>query len=341
MTAIYDRADSLWKMLTGASTDGGSQTDPALSLGNYASSTRVAGLVVSVTSPISGITVTYASPENATGTGTLTATSSTTLAYTAPGGSQGPSVSIAAGQSYVLEDGSDPGAYITISSSTASVTGTASLALSLPLNTAISMTDAAPAETTAGSVRYRAIMAVNKSAASINNLSYWIGQIGTQQVSAAGQLGASGAGTISLSSGSFATWPSSGFCHIQTSGGSTREIVYYSSRTDLTLTIPAAGRGLLGTSAAAGAGTDNLYSVPGLRIAKEEPTANALQTIASDTTAPTGLTWNAGITAATGLSIGTLASGDGYGIWIERTIVAGSQAIALAQFTLRHQFDGA
>ena len=59
----------------------------------------------------------------------------------------------------------------------------------------------------------------------------------SQRVSDAIQLGASGAGTIGTT-GSFADWPDSGFCHIKTSGGATREVV------ELTAELGAAGMAL-------------------------------------------------------------------------------------------------
>jgi hypothetical protein len=341
MTAINDHADSLRRYLTGASSDGGAQAVADNSLGNFASSTQIGGLVASIASPIAGITITYISPENATGAGTLAALNSTTLAWAAPGGSQGPAVTVTNGATLVLEDGTDSGAYIIISSTVSSVTGTATATLSLPSNNVISMDDAAPSETTSGSVRYRAIMLKNTSGAALNNVYAYLPQLGTAQISAGGQLGASGLGTISLSSGNFNDWPQSGFCRIQTSGGTLREIVYYSGRTATMLSVPAAGRALLGTTAAAGSSTDNIYAVPGLRIAGEAPASGAIQTIANDTTPPTGRTWATGIATGNGVSIGSLAAGAEYGLWIERTIVPGTTATPLAQYGLKYQFDAA
>lgn len=59
-----------------------------------------------------------------------------------------------------------------------------------------------------------------------------------------------------------------------------------------------------------------------LRIAYETPSTGAIQTIADNETAPTGVTWNTGTTSGTGISIATLAAGDEVGLWIERTIDA-------------------
>jgi hypothetical protein len=125
----------------------------------------------------------------------------------------------------------------------------------------------------------------------------YIGTLGTQRVSAGGQLGASGSGTITISR-RFLRLADTGFCHVKTSGGSTREIVYYSSRTGTVLTVPTAGRGLLGTSrrgrcehrhARRGAGDPHRQG----SACRSSTTGNA-QTIANEGTAPSGITWSYG-----------------------------------------------
>ena len=93
-----------------------------------------------------------------------------------------------------------------------------------------------------------------------------------------------------------------------------------SPRTATSLTVPAAGRALLGTSATAGSATDTVDEVPGIRIALENVAADAIQTIADEFTAPTGRTWSTAITAATGLAIDSLARQTNYGLWVHRQI---------------------
>lgn len=49
------------------------------------------------------------------------------------------------------------------------------------------------------------------------------------------------------------------------------------------------------------------------------------QTVANETTAPTGVTWSdAAVSRATGLSLGSLPAGQHKAVWIRRTISAGS-----------------
>ncbi|GMW02654.1 MAG: hypothetical protein AMXMBFR84_37900 [Candidatus Hydrogenedentota bacterium] len=63
-----------------------------------------------------------------------------------------------------------------------------------------------------------------------------------------------------------------------------------------------------------------------IQIASEALTADAIQTIASETTAPTGLSWVAPTTQGAGLDMGTLNTGDAVGLWIEREVDAGYAA---------------
>ncbi len=130
MPEINTHADAVHAYLSGAASDGGAQASHDASLGNYRSSTALAGLGVTVTSPISGVTVDYAAHYNGTGSGTLAAPSADTLTWRAPNGSTGAAVAIANGETKILEDGSDPSKYIKVSRTSASaLTGTATLTL--------------------------------------------------------------------------------------------------------------------------------------------------------------------------------------------------------------------
>lgn len=321
------RADSLRFYLTGAGSDGGSQTDPNASLGGYRSSTACQYMAASITSPISNITVDFVAGANGVGNGTLNAASASTLTWTAPGGTAGPAVTIANGETKILESSGDPTKYIRITrTSTDDLTGTATLGLSYVANDVTGFDNVSSTEAAAGDTEYRCLMVRNEHATiPVTNLAFFVGTLGTQQVSDTGDLDASGAGTISTS-GSFADWPETGFCHINT-GSTTREIVYYSSRTDTALTIPAGGRGKCGTTAAAGDQSDTLDAVPGIEVAVEVPVSSAVQTIANEGTAPTGLTWKNGTTSAGAATHSSLAVGALLALWIRRTIIAGHQSI--------------
>lgn len=67
----------------------------------------------------------------------------------------------------------------------------------------------------------------------------------------------------------------------------------------------------------------------------------AEQTIGTEDTGPTGVTFSAPSTRGTGLSIGDLAPGQHKAIWLRRTITAAALAYDNDQFTLDIAFDTA
>jgi hypothetical protein len=70
--------------------------------------------------------------------------------------------------------------------------------------------------------------------------------------------------------------------------------------------------------------------------------ANAtMETVANENTAPVGETFTSPTNKAGGLSIGTLAAGQRYGVWIRRTVNAGAVAYNNDTFTLRVEGDTA
>jgi hypothetical protein len=70
--------------------------------------------------------------------------------------------------------------------------------------------------------------------------------------------------------------------------------------------------------------------------------ANAtMEIVANENTAPVGEAFTSPSNKATGLSIGTLAAGQRYGVWIRRTVNAGAAAYNNDTFTLRVEGDTA
>jgi hypothetical protein len=324
--------DCLRWYLTGAASDGGAQSDPDLSLGNYRSSTEVERVGVLEANAIYNIKVVLASRENGTdgAIANIFANGDDTLQYFASGSdADNSSVDIINGETRVIFDDDAPNKWARVNRDTTdTLAGGATLEFTDIWNNVIGMLDAAEAESAAGGSRYRAIAVKNDELTDVTGISVYIATLAGPSVSSVAQLSGAGAGSITGATNAFCGWPQRGWARIETSGGTLREIVYYSSRTDITLTVPALGRSRLGTSAGAGAATDNIYSVPGIRIGIEAPIANAIQTIASESTAPTGITWSTARTAVTGPSIGTLAAGDWYGVWIHRELPAGVTANA-------------
>lgn len=343
MPEIQTRADSLREYLTGANSDGGTQTNPNLSLGDYRSSTEAVSMLINIINPVFGLQVTFAAGGNTPGVGTLTAVDANTIQWKCAGGEYGPQVTITNGQSKIVETSGLPGAYIRVTRvTTADMYGTASIALSPRMNNVFAMDDVSSAEATAGDTNYRATIIKNESVATVLSFKRWIGELGTSQVSGVTQLGASGAGTIKTA-GNFNDWPDQGWCHIK-NGEVTREIVYYSERNTDTLTIPATGRARLGTTAAAGAATDTLHAVPGIAVGLEPggvDSTGAIQAITNESTAPVGIAWKTGITAATGLSVSSVDPGDLIGVWFKREIPEEAVANTLAKVLIEDSFEAA
>lgn len=64
------------------------------------------------------------------------------------------------------------------------------------------------------------------------------------------------------------------------------------------------------------------------------------QTIASETTAPTGVTFSAAATAGAGLAIGNLAPGASKAVWVRRVTTAGTAPASQVADTAQLKFDG-
>ena len=332
MASEKTHADAIRLFLTGASSHDGAQTDPDASLGNHKSSTEFDTVEYSVTSPISGIAINYVARANGVGDGTLQAVSSDTVRWTPPGGTAGEVVEIANGETKLIEAGNgEPDKFVRITRTSASaLVGTATISIAEKANSVVAGDDVSSAEQTAGDTEYRCFCIENVSGTNVENVTVQLEKQGTQRTTDSAQLGSSGAGTITTS-GSFADWPDSGFAAIKTSGGTLREVVYYSSRTSTQLTVPAAGRGLQGTSAAAGSATDTIDAIPAIAIGIEAPDSQPSgdftdNTGAGEGTAPGGVAFSVPLETSEALSIGTLQPGYTYAIWTRRVVVAGMTA---------------
>lgn len=330
MAAEFVRGDSLREYLTGAASDGGSQSDPALSFGNYRSSTEAAVYSLAVSPGITGLTVEFASGSNAEGSGIIQAVDANNLKWKPYGATDyGPVATFSGtGVRGIVEANADPGQYLRIMATTPFGVGTTPAVLSYQINNYYGFGNVSAADALAGLQNYRASTVKNGSSLPVTLFKRWIGLLGSPASSNTAWLSGAGTGTITTS-GTLADWPLSGWVQIRNSAGTLKEVAYYSSRTDTSLTVSV--RGVLGTAATAGANTDLIYPVPGIAIgidtAGVQAAGSSIQTIAGATTPPVAVTWNLGITAATGLQIGTLAAGQQVGIWIWRSIPAGMVGI--------------
>jgi hypothetical protein len=309
MPNSFTQADSL---IVTKTTTGGSN-----GIGGLRSSIEVQTMDFLTSTPIPQIVILAVSGANGEGTGKLSAESASTLSWTPPGDTKGTAVTIAANETKLIT-GLDPDKWIRVFwDGEYSIAGLGGGDDVLLLRRNIESEDRDHAEN-----EYAGYMLTNLNANSqpVTSLKVWIAPLSTPVVTATTQLPSSGAGTIQTATANgFATWPAYGYAHVKQTGGTTREIVYYTSRTATVLTVPAAGRGLLGTSAGAGAGTDTVEAVPGVRLAKEEADSEGkIQEIADIETAPTGVTWNTSTTSAAGLTNTTLPALSNLGLWVHR-----------------------
>lgn len=221
------------------------------------------------------LTIDMASGMLPTGTGSLTAVSASALRLTGSDADESEDVTIANGETKVIALAATPGAYVRVSrTSASSLAGSTALSLALLYGNAVGFDDVTDAESAAGDDEVRCLAILNGGVVPVLDVVFTQEAQGTQAVSDAAQLAASGAGTLETTD-SFADWPETGFCRIRTAAAAEREVVYYSERTDTVLTVPAAGRAQLGTSAGGGAVDDTLDAISGMRFAREIPSPGA------------------------------------------------------------------
>jgi hypothetical protein len=351
MADVMTRADSIREYHTEAAGAGNPQPDPNLSLGGFRSSDEAESVASDVTGLPSNLTIDFISLSNQLGQGELFVVDADTVRWKSFGQNFGSDVLIANGESKVIEENGNPGAFIRITRTSVAplVGGTVFVTLSRKANTVYSLDDVTSVEALAGDNNYRAIMGKNEAASPVTNLKYFMGTLGTSRISADGQLPASGAGNISdNTAGAFADWPTSGWVCIRSNADTVREVASYTSRTDNTLFISQANhRQRLGTVESAGLNTDLIDPVPGIALGYDPAGVlgpiQTIQTIANEAIAPNLApnTWVVGLTDASGIDIGTVAAGEEYGIWIWRDVPPNAVSIAENAVRIHKTYDAA
>lgn len=312
--------------LSGAGSDGGSQVDPDAALGNYRSSTEVAPLGFRVVEGVYGLRVVMASGRNAVGpVGGYSADGAGKVAFVAPEATAtGSAYAAAQGTAMTAFDATDRNQWLRLLRVTAAApVGSGTLRFGPAFRQLVGMGDTFDASAVSATNRYRALFLAVAGYAAALNVVAWLDPLGDQVVTSAAQLGASGAGTIGGATDCFIGWPKTGCCQVRRTNDALRETVWYSSRTDSVLTVPSTGRAMLGTSASAGDPAETVVPVPPYALAWEAAgsTSGPVQTIASESTAPTGRTWVAGYEEDNGLAIGAIGAGGGHGaLWLWRQI---------------------
>jgi len=169
-------ADALRFHLTGAVTAGGSQPDANHSLGHWYSSSEVLALGHVLVNSLSGIRIDHVSWANGTGNGLLESTTADTVAWTAPSGTQGAEVTIANGETKILEDGADSNKYVRVrrTSATDLSLSVCTVVLTEVYNNVIGMDNVESTEAASGLVSYRCVMVRNVSVLTLTNIKIWI-----------------------------------------------------------------------------------------------------------------------------------------------------------------------
>ena len=148
----YTGLDSVGLYLSGGASNG----DPAASLGGAISSRLIRGMYPIYSTPVQGLIIEDATPENEEGEASI-AIASGEATYTPPDGSAGSAVAIAEGERKVLT-GSDVTKGVRIYREAGKTfSGTASFELFDAVNGVFSMANVPDADRQAGSVCYRAI----------------------------------------------------------------------------------------------------------------------------------------------------------------------------------------
>jgi hypothetical protein len=300
----------------------------------------MAGLGVLLDAAIEGTTVDYVSHENGPGIGLLTGGGGA-LAWKPPGGTLGDYVSLVSGNTYALQGGgSEEGKFVVVSRTSADSIDGATAATIMDVFNSL-WDNVSNAERAAGDTEYRCLAFKVGPYSTVRDLKVWLGLLGAADAVDSSGYAASGAVTVTGQL-SFADWLPSGYAKNDTTG----EVLYYASRTDSALTVPAGGRDVWGDSLAAGSEGDPLDPIAGLRIGIEAPSSQPsgnFTAAADEDTDPGGITYKHP-TSAEDVDVLTppaLSPGEIYGLWLERKVPAGAAATARARTLIEWSYTTA
>lgn len=348
MADAYTAVDALGIYLTGKAGVAEDIYTPADSLGGMKINRESRSLEALMTWPIPPLVLEWVSPACGEGDAFIRGASAESVAFVAPGATEGAAVTLAkGGRVLAVDDDTDHAVriYRDDAYSDDNLGGRMTLSLRKVFENAISHGNVSSAQRDVGVDTYRALMLRAHGDVKVENIKVWVAPLhATGVVSDVDQLPLTGVFPpfkIETSiSGAFDDWPAAGWVRINTSAGALREIVYYNVRTGTSLFTRVTDWGLLGSTHSAGAADDVVYSVPGIRLALEAVDGdNLIQEIADEETAPAAVSWDSDITSATGLDFGDLLPGEQAGLWIHREIISGINASVQVESRIGIQFD--
>lgn len=178
-------SDGLGIYLTGAASDGAAQADTSLSLGGFRSSTEsrpLGGLVSNILAPIA---VERLSGDNGEGSGTIKGDLNSQLFWTPPGGTEGSGVTIANGESKLLE-GTDIDKSVRVKRESANaIDASMTVDCLSPFNSGFSGSNVSNANRIAGVTTYRAVMYRGHGAFGLLDIITWLGAMAGMQATIA------------------------------------------------------------------------------------------------------------------------------------------------------------
>ena len=343
MGEVNEGPDSIRLYHTGAASHGDAQTDPLLSIGGNLSSTEVKSFkVVYGQEEIGSLDLDWASGPCGEGQAWVRTPSVDKVTFAAPGEGSGVAVAILNGETKTVHS-TTKAKYARITRVSANpLSGVMPVELVDSLGAVLGPRNATAAEASSGQTLYRGLGLQTTPA--VEALRVYLVTLGTARTLSQDGYGV-GAITIRASDGTFDDWPARGYVLNKTTG----EVSYYAARSRRALTIAAADRDIWGSTTPGagigdkGASGEEIVPVPPLEIAVEAPASQpsgAITVAASETTAPVGVSpYSHPIDYATGVSIGALAAGDWYGVWIKRLLVAGTSASPVQHSGITWQFD--
>ena len=308
--------------------------------GKYISDQRIPGLACSAPVNVTGFSVTYAAMINGSGTGTLKfyyhGGAGQGVSWTPPGGVEGLEADISAlAEGYAVSlFGSASDAFVLLTRTAAALPGadcSDDLLLSIPDSAFLAMFDGD--EALAGKTVYRAVGIENTAASPVYAVRAlcpppWTGAAATT-IAAGGGIGT---GADALAGTSFANWGASGWVYNSTKN----DVRYFYDRSGNSVKIADPAGGMRDFAAVAWDAGDNIEPYPWFDIGVQAPGAGSvLSDPASESTAPTGVSFSCPRTDATALLIGDLAAGALYCVWERYVLPPNTQPIDNELPTLR------
>ncbi|HET6325806.1 MAG TPA: hypothetical protein VFG04_14105 [Planctomycetaceae bacterium] len=301
---------------TGATYEGQFQLEQSLSLGGHRSGSISPRCGVLEAQAVPNVDILDASHQ--IGRGNLTVLGASLL-YTGPGATVGDPVQPILGIPVTVEDSLNQ--WVVVQQTTnAPLQGSGSAEFHEQLNNVWGASNG----TTAGETTYRGVILRNNALDNVTSITLSVNTLAS--TSCLQPIIGTGAGK--LWGQDFTSFPWQGWISL-TSG----EAMYYSSRGDQYLNVPAAGRGVLGTSAQAGSWTDTITAIPPIMLALETPSSGAIQgPLANETTSPSGLTFVNSVT------ISSLTPWQEMGLWVQRQLPSGMTAAPWFENDISLQF---